>query len=160
MLRKIITKPNKILTQPSEPIKDLNDPEIQALVTDLIETIKSDQNAAGLAAPQIGENKCIFVVKKPETNKVRVFINPKITHRGNKKSLQQEACLSVPGKAGLVKRAKKVIVKAYNQEGEKFKITAKGFLAQVIQHEFDHLQGTLFIDKAEKVIDANKREQD
>jgi len=157
MIRKIVQKPNKTLFKPSKPVKDFDDPEIQALITDLIDTIKADENAAGLAAPQIGENKQIFTVKDSDSGQVRVFANPDITHRANKKSLHQEACLSVPGKAGLVERAKKVIVKAYDKDGGKFKITAKGFLAQVIQHEYDHLQGTLFIDKAEKVVDVENK---
>lgn len=155
MIRKIIQTPNETLRKKSESVDNISAPEIQALIHDLKETIKSDQNAAGLAAPQINESKRIFAYKDPKEG-VQIFVNPKITHRANKKSLGQEACLSVPGKAGMVKRARKVIVKAKSPEGDKFKVTKKGFLARVLQHEYDHLEGILYIDKAEKIIDLSE----
>lgn len=154
MIRKIITTPAESLRRKSEPVEDVSTPEIQALIHDLKETIKSDQNAAGLAAPQINENKRIFAFKDPKEG-VQIFVNPEITHKANKKSLGQEACLSVPQKAGMVARPRKVIVKAYDSDNNKFKATKKGFPARVIQHEYDHIEGVLFVDKAEEVMETS-----
>lgn len=159
MVRKIITIPNETLRKASEPVEDVSKPEIQAVIHDLKETINADKNAAGLAAPQINEPKRIFAYKDPQQG-VWIFVNPEITHKANKKSPGQEACLSVPEKAGIVLRPRKVIMKAQNPEGEKFKTTEKGFAARVLLHEYDHLEGVLFIDKAEKVIDASDKDSE
>lgn len=153
MIRKIITTPNEVLREPCQEVEDFDSPKVQSVISDLKDTIEAQDNAAGLAAPQIGEHFCMFAVNLPGSEH-KIYVNPRITHFGNKKSLSQEACLSVPGKAGLVERANKVIIKAYNKKGDKFKLTAKGFLAQVLQHECEHLQGTLFCDKADKVVEV------
>lgn len=155
MIRKIIKIPNETLRKKSNRVEKISDPEIQALIHDLKETIKADQNAAGLAAPQINESKRIFVYKDPKEG-VQEYINPEFTHKGNKKSPDQEACLSVPDKAGIVTRPKKVIIKAKDENGNKFKQTKKNFPARVLQHEYDHLEGILYIDKAEKIIDLSE----
>lgn len=152
MVRKIVTTPNEVLREPCQKVEGFDNPKVQAVIRDLKDTIGAQHDAAGLAAPQIGESFCMFAVNLPQCNH-QIFVNPRITHFGSKKSLSQEACLSIPGKAGLVERANKVIIKAYDEQGNKFKLTAKGFLAQVLQHECEHLQGTLFIDKAEKVVE-------
>ena len=91
---------------------------------------------------------------KTERNwKYYVFINPEIKKIARKKSEDAEGCLSVPGKFGTVKRAEKITAVAHNEYGKKFIRGASGFFARVIQHELDHLKGTLFIDKVEKFLE-------
>ncbi len=110
----------------------------------------------GLAAPQIGESLRIFTVSIED--KIYVFINPEVRDLSKEKIPFEEGCLSVKKIWGPVVRPKKLTIKAFNENGEPVKIRAKGLLARVIQHEMDHLNGTLFVDKAEKLykIEENK----
>jgi len=113
-------------------------------------------NGVGLAAPQVGAPLRIFIANIE--NKIFVFINPEVKNLSNNKIPFEEGCLSVPKIWGPVVRSKKLTVKALDENGKPFKIRAKGLLARVIQHEMDHLNGALFIDKAEKLfaIEENK----
>mgnify|MGYP001564786565 CR=1 FL=1 len=88
--------------------------------------------------------------------KYYVFINPVVKNISKKKQDSSEGCLSIPGKFGFVKRHEKITVKAYDETGRKITRGASRFFAKVLQHELDHLQGILFIDKAERVIDSQK----
>lgn len=118
--------------------------ETQELIRDLALTMK-ENNGIGLAAPQVGKNIRIFVVSFKDA--FQVCINPKITRKSLRKEIEEEGCLSLPGKWGMVKRSKKVTLEFLNQNGEKIKIKATGLLSRVLQHELDHLDGVLFIDK-------------
>lgn len=148
-----------ILNTKCEAVNEIT-PEITDLIKDLLETVELPENAAaGLSAPQIGINKRVCVVRKfrpdpsdpeNEENEIAtsvVLINPEVTSESPATDVRWEGCLSLPGKFGLVQRAKRVKVKALNEKGEPIKIKAKGFFARVIQHEIDHLNGILYTDK-------------
>ncbi len=144
-------KENKILRTVSKEVLDIKNPKIQELISDMKMTLKTAPNGVGLAAPQVGENIRIFVTSDDIKLKQTVFINPKITDISDKTDLKDEGCLSLPEFYGKIKRADWVKTEAYNENGRKFKIKAKGLVSQLIQHEIDHLNGVLFIDKAEEV---------
>lgn len=115
----------------------------------------------GLAANQVGVLKRIFVAQVPKSRestsdeKFYVIINPKIIKSSDKKVKIEEGCLSVPEKYGLVERSERVILEGYNLTGKKIKIKAWGFLARVFQHEVDHLDGKLFIDRTKETYKIN-----
>ncbi len=144
-------KENKILRNISEEVLDIKSDEIQNLIKDMKTTLKSISNGVGLAAPQVGKNVRIFIASDDLRLNQTVFINPKIIAMSEKYVLKDEGCLSLPEFYGKVKRAEWVKAEAYNENGRKFKIKAKGLISQLIQHEIDHLNGILFVDKAEKV---------
>lgn len=148
-MKKILLHPHPILDKPTTPVTNFNSQEIKQIINELKETLNSTKNGIGLAANQIGYSKRIFYVKLQDFEKI--FINPEITSRSKTKVLLEEGCLSVPNKVGLVERFKKLIVKARDESGKKFKLKAKGLLAQVVQHEIDHLDGIVYITKAKKL---------
>ena len=146
---KILTNPNPLLRRQGRDLSfaELKSSKIQELIKDMTETMyKAD--GIGLAATQIGENVnlAVIAVKDGEL----VLVNPKIVRYGLLKEHGEEGCLSVPGVWGTVKRSKSIKVKAMGLDGKTFEFKANGFFARVVQHETDHLNGILFIDKAEK----------
>jgi peptide deformylase len=150
----IILHPNPILRKKSEELdlEKLKDPKFKVWLKDLEETMVI-KDGAGLAAPQVGKNLRIFVALYKGKNVF--FINPKITKRSWGKVIDDEGCLSVLDKKGeiiyaKVSRHKKVNCSYYDETGKLKKISADKFLARVIQHENDHLDGILFIDRIEK----------
>lgn len=153
---------NKILRQKSQLVSGIT-PELKALFTFMIEKMKSVKGI-GLAAPQIGKNIQLFVVDQaafdkelsgwrfekhapPLVNGGYVFLNSQIKTLSKQKQIDNEGCLSLPGKIFSVPRSKKIVITALDQNGQKFKLHAKGLLARVIQHEIDHLNGILICDK-------------
>jgi len=157
MKYKIITiekKENeKFLRQKTKEIKDLKDKKIPELIKKMRE-IMIQGKGIGLAANQIGLDKQIFVMGPG--NDFFAFINPKITKYSKEIEEMEEGCLSVPGKAGIVSRPVAVEIKGFNEKGEKIKMKFDGVFARICQHEYDHLQGILFIDKAKKVYQSEK----
>lgn len=151
---KIIQENDPVLRKKSGLVENPKSPEIQKLIADMIATMKKT-NGAGLAAAQVGVSYRIFTVDVE--NKVMVFINPEVKDFSDDKVPFEEGCLSVQKIWGPVIRPKKLTVKALNENGEPIKIRAKGLLARVIQHEMDHLNGTLFIDKAEKLYEIGEK---
>lgn len=148
---KILTNPDPILRRKSQPIIDVSAPEIQELLPQMFETMLK-KDGVGLAAPQIGKNIRLIVVHiKDET---LAMINPKIVKRSLIKEWGEEGCLSVPGQYGEVRRCKKITVKYLDGKGKPRQLIAQGLLARVIQHENDHLDGILFIDKARNITDV------
>ena len=150
----IILHPNSILRKKSEELdlEKLKDPEFKEWLKNLEDTMVT-KDGAGLAAPQVGKHLRIFVVAHEGKN--IFFINPKITKRSWGKIIDDEGCLSVLDKKGeiiyaKVSRHKKVNCSYYDEKGKLQKISADKFLARVIQHENDHLDGILFIDRIEK----------
>jgi len=143
--------PAKNLADKSKDIQaaELLAPEFQQLVLDMEKTM-IEEDGVGLAAPQVGLNICLAVIATEDGT--LVLINPKIVKRSWRKEIDEEGCLSVPGVFGLVKRSAKVRVSALDAKGEELNFEAKGFLARVVQHELDHLDGVLFIDKARKIV--------
>ncbi len=147
---KIIQEGNPVLRKRTELIKNPKSPEIKELIADMVATMKKT-GGIGLAAPQVGVPFRIFTVNVED--KVYVFINPEVKNLSRDESSFEEGCLSVQKIWGPVIRPKKLIIKALDENGKPIKIRAKGLLARVIQHEMDHLDGTLFIDKAEKLYE-------
>ena len=147
----IIIAPNKILRNKSQDInpEDLKKPEMQELLLDMEKTMLQE-DGLGLAAPQIGKNINIFVIN--DKGKTLFMINPKITKKSFAQVVDQEGCLSIPNTYGDVKRHKKINISYIDEKGKKQKANASNLLARIIQHEFDHINGILFTDKAENII--------
>jgi len=146
---KIVTHPNEILRQKAKKI-DLNEiksKKMQDLIEQMAQTML-EKDGIGLAAPQIGKSIRIIIVNTKQGP--LVMINPKITHSSWRKAIDEEGCLSVPNIYGDVKRPYSIKVKFFTDKAEPLKIKAKGLFARVIQHEIDHLNGVLFIDRTEK----------
>lgn len=160
----IIKKDNKILRNISKEVdlKKIKTIEIQNTIEKMKKELLKSADGVAIAAPQIGVNLRIFLIdeillnpfKITETEKndelkkkFIVFINPKIRKKSSKKNIMNEGCLSAPEVYGKVKRIDKLTVEAYDELGEKFQKTATKIFAQAIQHEIDHLDGVLFIDK-------------
>jgi len=120
------------------------------LIDKMFETMYAE-DGVGLAAPQIGISKRIAVVDIREDNKI-VLINPEIIVEEGK-SVMKEGCLSIPGEIGDVVRSEKIKVKSLDRKGNEIEFEAEGFEARAIQHEIDHLNGILFIDKVVKIVD-------
>ena len=142
MILQIITNPNPILRKKAKSVRKIT-PEVRQLVTDMAETMYK-ASGVGLAANQVGRLLRVVVIDaSQERNQLIVFINPKIVSKSKEKECMPEGCLSVPGYEGDVERYCAIRLKALNIEGE---VEASGFLARVIQHEMDHLDGKLYID--------------
>lgn len=146
----ILIEPNPLLRRKGRDLTldELNSPKIQELIKDMIKTMY-EADGVGLAASQIGEDIKLAVVAVKDGE--MVLVNPKIIKYGLLKENGEEGCLSVPGVWGIVKRSKHIKVKAMGLDGKPLEFKAQGFFARVIQHEADHLNGILFIDKAEKI---------
>lgn len=143
----VITEPNPILRQKSINVEkhDIKTDEFQKLVRDMAVTMEQE-DGAGLAAPQISKNIRLIVINIKDG--VLAMVNPVITKASLLKEWGEEGCLSVPGIFGQVKRHKKIKCKFLDTKGKLRYIEAEGMMARVIQHEIDHLNGILFIDKA------------
>jgi len=142
--RNIVKHPNKILHQKLKEVKDVT-PETKELISVMRQKMVESQGV-GLAANQVGQDLAIFVIDKKlaEENSVPdAFINPEITEYSKDKTEMEEGCLSLPDYWIPVSRAKKIKIKALDENGNKIKIKARGFLARVLQHETDHLNGVL-----------------
>lgn len=150
-MNKILTIFNKkeaaFLRKPTEKVGNIDD-KIKGLI-EKMRIIMKRNDGVGLAANQIGENLRIAVIEYD--NKSYVLIDPKIIKYSKKMELGEEGCLSVPGYIGLVPRAKKIVVEAVDENNKEIKLKAKDMLARIIQHEVDHLDGILFIDRAKEV---------
>jgi len=148
-----ITKiPNKILGKTTEKVvlKDIKNSSFKELVSGMKKSMK-DNEGIGLAANQINKNLSIFVIDEKlaaENNVPDVFFNPEITEYSRNKDEMEEGCLSIPGYGANVKRSKKIKIKAIDENGKKIKLKARGFLARVLQHETDHLNGKTIKDRA------------
>ena len=140
---KIRKYPDSILRKKCDQVKEIT-PEIRELVLNMMETMVKEQGI-GLAASQVGELKRIIIVqteKGPEA-----FINPEIVKKSSRIEAGEEGCLSFSGLFLKIKRAKEVEIEALNLEGEKITVKAENLLARVFQHEIDHLDGVLLIDR-------------
>lgn len=150
-LREIITLGDPRLRQRSRPVEKIT-PEIRTLIQDMVETMHTNQGV-GLAASQIGELQRLIVVEVPEDEEVPgsgelyVVINPEIVKASAETEVGTEGCLSVPGWVGEVERATQVVVRGLNRQGKPLRLRAEGYLARVFQHEIDHCNGVLYIDR-------------
>jgi len=127
-------------------------PNIHKLLDNMADTMYSS-NGVGLAAPQIGVSKRVVVVHSREG--LIELINPEIVHTAGE-DVDVEGCLSIPGVFGDVRRAYTVEVVGLNRQGETVQIGAEGFLARILQHEIDHLEGILFVEKAANIRKSEK----
>ena len=145
MIKPFVALPDERIRQKSESVNAF-DNSIRSLIADLTETAQAQENppALGLAAPQIAVLKRVFVAKI--RNKFRPFVNAKILKTSKKQGAYLEGCFSVGGKYGHAIRPMEIDVEAQDKTGKKFKRHYKGLAARIIQHEIDHLEGTLFID--------------
>jgi peptide deformylase len=139
----IVTYGDEILGKKAEPVKDIDD-VIRKLGEDMLETLSG--KGVGLAAPQIGQSLRMFVTDV-EGDKHRVFINPEILLTSQEQITFEEGCLSLPRLYIDVIRPETIKVQAWNEKGRPFTLEVGGFLARVVQHEYDHLDGIHFIDR-------------
>ena len=158
-MAEIIQSPHKILRSISKEVikEEIQSEKIKKVILDMKNALHKEDDGVAIAAPQIDVPLRIFIVsKKVDQKKYEddlIFINPTITKLSKKKEAMSEGCLSVRWKYGLVKRSTTATVKALNEKGNEFVMSAKGLMAQIFQHEVDHLNGVLFIDKATNVED-------
>jgi len=138
-----------VLRRVAEPVGDVT-PEIRSIVADMTETMY-DEVGIGLAAPQVGISKRVVVVADEEGRGVQALLNPAIVERGGEMT-GEEGCLSIPGVFAPVTRAAWVKVEARSVDGKPLTITARGLRARVLQHEIDHLDGVLFLDRVEPML--------
>ena len=151
-IKTILTEPNKLLRQISQPVDKVGKEE-QQLMDDMLETMYA-ANGIGLAAIQIGIPKRIIVMdisKEENKREPRYFVNPIVINKDELKSTYEEGCLSVPNQFAEIDRPKNCDVEYLNYYGEKKLLKAEGLLATCIQHEMDHLEGILFIDYLSKL---------
>lgn len=148
---KILAEPNPFLRLRAKEIDPsrCDSQELQTLAQNMIATMKQTPGV-GLAAPQIGQSIRLIVVER--TPQPLILINPEIVGHSLRKHTLEEGCLSVPGKYGLTKRYRTVKVRGLTLDGAPIELKAKGLLAQIFQHEIDHLNGTLYIDKIVKFL--------
>jgi peptide deformylase len=157
-IRKIITTENPILRKKAKKVHHF-DPSLEKLIDDMFETMH-EANGVGLAAPQIALSIRLFVAEfeEPEGGphyKVAVF-NPEIV-KAEGEELGTEGCLSIPGYVGdNIRRAAKVLVKGQDVRGRQIRISAEGWFARILQHEIDHLDGILFLDRLDKPEDLRE----
>lgn len=147
MILKLTKDPDPILRQTNKKIKDFSDQDLQQLIDDMFETMHKE-NGVGLAAPQIGKNLKLCVIE--EAGIRYVLINPRITKYSKEDVCLEEGCLSVPGKFFPLKRPAEVNVCYFDRDGNRAKLRASGMLARACQHEIDHLNAILIIDKISK----------
>ena len=151
-VRTILTEPNKILRQISQPVESVGKEE-QLLMDDMLETMYA-ANGIGLAAIQVGIPKRIIVmdISKNENKKEPMyFVNPVIKNKNPVKSTYEEGCLSVPNQFAEIDRPSKCDIEFLDYNGNKQTVSADGLFATCIQHEMDHLEGILFIDHLSKL---------
>lgn len=145
-----------ILRQKAQPVAEVND-EIRTLCDDMFETM-IEAEGVGLAGPQVGKNLRLFVLIADDDVK-RVFINPQIIKTSEEVGEYDEGCLSIPQVYETIIRPTKVTVQALNEKGKPFTLEADGLLARIIQHEYDHLEGILYIDRGDKEFAAKTEAQ-
>ena len=152
----------------SVPVEEIVSQRIKTIIEHMSAAMAEQKDGVAIAAPQIGENLRIFVVSgkllKEADHSFKgdgtdlVFINPEIVKISKEKKAVEEGCLSVRWLYGKVRRAVRTTIVAYNEKGEKIERGASGVLAQIFQHEIDHLNGVLFIDKAKEVWEMSDEE--
>ncbi len=178
-MQRIVEKHDPVLRQMAKevPISEISTPEIQKILSDMKEVLATQEDGVALAAPQIGVSLRIFVVspkvpellvgkdREMENENVKkkksvelVYINPVISKLSREKHDLEEGCLSARYLYGKIKRSARATVEAYDENGKKFVRGGSGLLAQIFQHETDHLNGILFIDSAKDIVDVPPEE--
>ena len=170
MKETIVQTGNPVLRKVAVPIakKDIGGKKLVALINKMKKTLEGEKYGVALAAPQVGQSLRLFVVAgrvfvaedaadDAPTPPHLVFINPELVRTSRKKVEVSEGCLSVRGKYGTVERSEKATIKAQDEQGKPFVRHGSGLLAQIFQHELDHLEGILFTDKATKLDDWEEK---
>ncbi len=148
---KIVKHPHPVLHRRAEAVPRVTE-SVRALIDDMLETMYAAQGV-GLAAPQVGVSQRVIVVDVGEGP--IILVNPEIVYaEGEQVGL--EGCLSVPGLVGEVRRAEKVVVRGLNRKGEEVDVTGRGLLARALQHEVDHLNGILYLERVEDASTIRK----
>jgi peptide deformylase len=143
----IRTLPDPVLKQKAKKVSGI-DPSIRKLIKSMVETMH-EANGVGLAAPQVGVSLRLVTIRLPEEDAQDiVLINPEIVKKSGEREIE-ERCLSIPGYAGMVKRACTVTVKARDENWKEIRIKGEELLAQALEHEIDHLSGILYVDRLE-----------
>ena len=138
--------PNPVLRRKTKQVKNI-DRRIRKLVADMIETMHAERGV-GLAANQVGVPVRVAVIQLSDDDEPIVLINPKVMRKEGEREVEGEGCLSIPGYRGTVVRAQKIRVRALDIDGKEFRIRAAGdLLAQALEHETDHLDGSLYLDR-------------
>ncbi|GAB4434960.1 MAG: peptide deformylase [Anaerolineae bacterium] len=165
-IRQIITPENPVLRRKARKVTAF-DRDLQALIDDMLETMRAAPGV-GLAAPQVGVSQRVIVIDMPDDEEVygpgagetHIVVNPEIVKASRETVEGTEGCLSIPGYAGAVERAESVKVRGQDRHGKPVRIKAEGWLARVFQHEIDHLDGVLFIDRASAVWRVDEEVED
>lgn len=161
-IRQIVSIPDPVLRRKAHKINTF-DKDFQTLVDDMIETMRAAPGV-GLAAPQVNVSQRLVVVEYAEGDdeaapkKLYVVANPEIVQPSSAQVMGVEACLSVPGLAGEVERHESITVKGLNRRGQPVKYKLDGWMARIFQHEIDHLDGVLFVDRAGRVWKPTEEE--
>lgn len=142
----ILGKDDEILRADNQELSFPLSDEIKDLIEDMKLTVKKAPGI-GLAAPQVGKNLMLAIINLEELGEPFAIINPKIVSKSIKKTDMEEGCLSIPGQYHVIRRPKKVEVSAYTEDGHKILIQGDEMLAKVLQHEIDHLNATLIVDR-------------
>jgi peptide deformylase len=166
-MAEIVQEGDPVLRKVAQPVplKDIGSARLMRIIKDMQEALAKEEHGVALAAPQIGVSLRLFIIAKRVFNEKHadiedgteapkddlVFINPEFVRRSRKTSKMSEGCLSVRGIFGMARRHDKASIRAYNEKGERFVWNGSGLVAQIFQHETDHLNGTLFIDHAEEL---------
>lgn len=153
---KIIINPHPTLRKKAKKVKEKEIEKMQKFIRDMEKTMLK-KDGIGLAANQVDVLKRIITVNTKDGP--LALINPKISRKSFKKEEAEEGCLSVPGVYGIVKRNYRITVSAYTRDAVKIKMKVTGLLARVVQHEVDHLDGILFIDRAKKYAKQDKKDE-
>lgn len=170
-MKSIVQEGELILREIAQPVPEdlFGTPRLKKLIADMTESLDSELEGVALAAPQIGVPYRLFIVRKDRTlplpprdlenapppepiPEVEVYINPEIVKTSRKRALSDEGCLSVRGVYGTTNRHERATVRALNVDGTKFERGGGGIMAQIFEHEIDHLNGILFIDHAEHLV--------
>lgn len=163
-IREIVTMPNPVLRRKTRKVTDFG-PDLQTLIDDMIETMRLAPGV-GLAAPQINLSQQLIVVEfgdeedEEAPKKLYVLANPEVVKLSQETVVGVEGCLSIPGIVGEVERAEKALIKGLNRRGQPVKIKAEGWLARIFQHEIDHLNGVLYVDKATRLWQQKEEDED
>ena len=142
---------NPILFQQSRPVQDIKSDQVKQIIYNMTDTML-DAKGVGLAAPQIYLSKQIIIFRNPEDQdnaeiKITALINPKLTKISDETDNQWEGCLSIPGMLGLVKRYSKIRYEGFDINGNLIQKEVEGLHARIVQHEYDHLMGILYINR-------------
>lgn len=164
-VREVVTLPEPVLRRKARKVTQFDD-ELQVLIDDMVETMRAAPGV-GLAAPQVEIPFRVVVVEfgdeedEQAPTKLYTIVNPEIKRFSSETVIGTEGCLSVPGIAGEVERSESVTVKGLNRKGQPMTVKASGWLARIFQHEIDHLDGILFVDRADRIwqMDAEDAQQ-